>query len=68
LAALQQQVESCAKQGLSLDETRKKVDLASFRDAFAGQDATQRLIFDVAFVDAGVGRAYEEAKGAISEE
>jgi glyoxylase-like metal-dependent hydrolase (beta-lactamase superfamily II) len=68
LAALQQQVESCAKQGLSLDETRKKVDLASFRDAFAGPDATQQLIFDVAFVEAGVGRAYEEAKGAISEE
>ncbi|HEX8791146.1 MAG TPA: MBL fold metallo-hydrolase [Polyangiaceae bacterium] len=67
-ASLQQQVGDCARQGLSLEETRKKVDFASFRDAFAGDDSTQRAMFDEGFVEPGVGRAYEEAQGKISDE
>lgn len=67
-ASLQQQVDACAKQGLSLEETRKKVDFGSFRDAFAGKDETLRAVFDQGFVEPGVGRAYEEARGAISDE
>ena len=66
LAALQDQVNAFAKQGLSLEETRKKVDLKRLRDAFAGQDATQQAVFDQDFVEPGVGRAYEEAHGSIS--
>jgi glyoxylase-like metal-dependent hydrolase (beta-lactamase superfamily II) len=67
-ASLQQQVDACTKQGLSLEDTRKKVDFGSFRDAFAGKDATLRAVFDQGFVEPGVGRAYEEAQGKISDE
>ncbi len=66
LASLQEQVDACARQGLSLEETRKKVDLARFRDSFVGQDATQRIVFDQALVEPGVGRAYDEARGTLS--
>jgi glyoxylase-like metal-dependent hydrolase (beta-lactamase superfamily II) len=66
LASLQEQVNACAKRGLSLEETRQTVDLGRFRDAFAGQDTTLQLVFDEYFVDAGIGRAYDEAHGSIS--
>ena len=66
LASLQEQVNASAKQGLSLEETRKKVDLGTFRAAFAGQDATQQTVFDQDFVAPAIDRAYEEAHGSIS--
>jgi hypothetical protein len=67
LASVQQQVESCAKQGLSLEDTQRRVDLSASSDAFAGQDA-QRPGFDTDFAEPATGRAYGEAKGKISDE
>jgi glyoxylase-like metal-dependent hydrolase (beta-lactamase superfamily II) len=66
LASLQDQVNAAAEQGLSLEDTAKTVDLRTFRDAFAGHDAAQQVVFDHDLVEPGIARAYEEAHGSIS--
>jgi glyoxylase-like metal-dependent hydrolase (beta-lactamase superfamily II) len=55
------QVERAAADGLSLDDTRKRVDAAAYRDALAGADPFQRRIFNTFFLPGAVKRAYDEA-------
>jgi glyoxylase-like metal-dependent hydrolase (beta-lactamase superfamily II) len=63
LGATRSRVAAAAKEGSSLEETRKKVDLADFKQRLAGDDLWRRRAFDDFFVTPGIERAYKEAKG-----
>jgi glyoxylase-like metal-dependent hydrolase (beta-lactamase superfamily II) len=62
------QVADAARAGLSLEQTRAKVDVESFRRAMAGDDAETGLNFRASFVEPGVERAYQEANGKLEDE
>jgi glyoxylase-like metal-dependent hydrolase (beta-lactamase superfamily II) len=66
--SLRSQVAAAVKEGLTLEQTRKRVDLSSFETALSGGDAARARAFRVSFVTPGVERAYEEAKGPLSDE
>ncbi|HEY6546381.1 MAG TPA: MBL fold metallo-hydrolase [Vicinamibacteria bacterium] len=57
------QVAAAVSEGLSLDETRKKVDLSSYRQKLAGDDYWRGRAFDEFYLHAAVEQAYKEAKG-----
>ena len=57
------QARDAVKKGLSLEETRKAVNLDAFKQKLAGDDATRRRAFDSFFISPAVERAYREAKG-----
>jgi len=57
-------VHDAVQKGLSLDETRKKVDLSDFQKKFAGDNPMYVLAFQTGFLAPGVERAYDEAKFA----
>jgi glyoxylase-like metal-dependent hydrolase (beta-lactamase superfamily II) len=57
------QVAAAVKEGLSLEDTRKKVDLGSFRSRLAGDDYYRERAFDEFFLRPAVEQAYKEAKG-----
>lgn len=59
------QTQEAVKKGLSLEETRKAVDLESFRAKLAGDDPTRNSAFTNYFVTPAVERAYLEAKGEL---
>jgi glyoxylase-like metal-dependent hydrolase (beta-lactamase superfamily II) len=61
LAAITKQAADAVSAGLSIEEARKKIDLSSFRAAFAGSDPFQMRIFDAYFRPGAVDRAYREA-------
>lgn len=65
LEAVVKQTQDAVKRGLSLDETRKVVDLEFFRLRLAGDDVTLNRAFQQFFVTPAVERAYKEAKGEI---
>jgi glyoxylase-like metal-dependent hydrolase (beta-lactamase superfamily II) len=63
-AALQSvltQVQAAAAKHLSLEDTRKQVDLAAFREKFCGKDHDREIAYQNGFVDQAIKRAYEEA-------
>jgi cyclase len=62
LASTTAQVRQAVQQGLSLEETHKKVDLSSFRQQMAGDDPKWKQAFSVAYETPAVERAYREAK------
>lgn len=62
------QVQAAVKQGLSLEETRKRVDLASFRTQLAGDNYFRQRAFDDFYAQPAVEQAYKEAKGEKWEE
>ncbi|HUO52144.1 MAG TPA: MBL fold metallo-hydrolase, partial [Gemmatimonadaceae bacterium] len=69
LESLRTQVGAAAQQGLTLAETRKRVDFGAFRTQFCGDDSWCRFGFDGVFVGPGVARAYREAKeGRLADE
>jgi glyoxylase-like metal-dependent hydrolase (beta-lactamase superfamily II) len=57
------QARDAVKRGLTLEETRKAVNLESFMKKFAGDDPARRRAFEGFFVAPAVERAYKEAKG-----
>jgi glyoxylase-like metal-dependent hydrolase (beta-lactamase superfamily II) len=59
--SLLSQVTSAKQAGLSLEETRTKIDLSSFRDRMCGDDAFRRAMFADSILREAVGRAYEAA-------
>ncbi len=63
LTSLRAQVSDAVQQGLTLGDTRKKVDLSSFRTQLAGDDPLLWQAFQSFFVQSAVERAYTEAKG-----
>ncbi len=54
--------------GLGLDEARKAVDLSSYRQALAGDDADRGRAFDHFFAGPFLDRVYQEAKGSLAPE
>jgi cyclase len=63
------QAQQAVQAGLSLDDTRKKVDLESFRKQFTGDSPSLNAEFQEGFVDPAVKRAYREAKeGKLNDE
>jgi glyoxylase-like metal-dependent hydrolase (beta-lactamase superfamily II) len=62
------QVQAAVKEGSSLDDTRKKVDLGSYRRKLAGNDYWRQRAFDEFFFGPAVGQAYKEARGETMEE
>jgi glyoxylase-like metal-dependent hydrolase (beta-lactamase superfamily II) len=62
------QVQAAVKDGLGLDETRKRVDLAGFRRRLAGDDYWRGRAFDEFYLHSAVEQAYKEAKGEAIEE
>jgi cyclase len=62
IEAVNAQVKKAVADDLSLDETRKRVDVASYRKELAGDDPFQRRIFDTFFQPGAVQRAYDEAR------
>ena len=59
--ALVGQVRDAAKRGLSLEETRKAVNLESFRVRLAGDDPVRNGIFRSSLLQAAVEQAYKAA-------
>ena len=68
LEAIRTQVADAVRAGASLEETHRRVDVESFRTAFAGDDYGRRRAFSDFFVRSAVERAYQEAKGSLAEE
>jgi cyclase len=68
LEAIRTQVGEAVRQGATLDETRKRIDLTTFRNAFAGDDQDRARAFQAFFADSAIERAWQEAKGAMAEE
>jgi len=56
------QVDAAVKQGLSLEDTKKKVDLSELRRSFVGADKQREYVFDGGYTPVAVTRAYREAK------
>jgi cyclase len=68
LAAVDAQVAAAAKDGRSLDEARKSVDLGPLGRKFTGGDAYRARVFHEYFEVPAVDRAFEEATGHLSDE
>lgn len=63
LQSFNSQVQQAVRQNLSLDDTRKKVDIANFERQFAGSNPNRQRNFEAYFLGMAVERAYKEAKG-----
>jgi cyclase len=63
LESVVKQVRESVKRGLSLAETRKALNLDSFRARFAGADPERNYAFDNYFVLPATERFYPQAKG-----
>jgi hypothetical protein len=61
------QVQQAERQGLTLEDTRKKVDLTAFERRFAGDDHDRQRAFRTGFTQQAIERAYQEAKFADEE-
>jgi len=69
LESLSQQAHAAVKQGVSLEQFQKSVDMVRFRAQMAGNNADRGRNFDQYFVATGAGRAYREAKeGPLKDE
>ncbi|HTR02939.1 MAG TPA: MBL fold metallo-hydrolase [Thermoanaerobaculia bacterium] len=68
LEEIERQVSAQVRAGATLEETRERVDLSTFRKAFAGESFERGAAFDDFFVRSAVDRAYQEAKGSLAEE
>jgi cyclase len=69
LQALWTQSESAAKEGLSLEDTRKRVTLTDWRERLCGTDEWCRFGYDNNFIRPAVARAYRESKeGRLKDE
>jgi glyoxylase-like metal-dependent hydrolase (beta-lactamase superfamily II) len=68
LQSVLQQTKAAADRGLSLEETRKEVDLEAFRIQFGGDDRMRNYAFRSYFITPAVKRGYEEAVGELTDE
>lgn len=62
LQSVTSQVQAAVAKHLSLEDTRKQVNLAVFREKFCGKDHDREIAFQTGFVDQAIERAYQEAK------
>jgi glyoxylase-like metal-dependent hydrolase (beta-lactamase superfamily II) len=63
LESLVAQVGQAVRQGLSLEETQKRVDLESFRKRFAGDDRRRNRAFTDYFLTPAIKTAWKQARG-----
>jgi cyclase len=63
LESIDSQVRDAVKAGLSLDDTRKKVDISKFTEQLTGGIASRKRNFEQFFVTPMVELAYKQAKG-----
>lgn len=56
-------VDTAVKEGLSLEETQKRITLTEWRKKFAGEDLTKQQAFDSFFLTPAIERAWHQAKG-----
>jgi cyclase len=56
------QVQAAVAKNLSLEDTRKQVDLSAFKKKFCGDDHDREIAFRMGFVDQAIERAYQETK------
>lgn len=68
LESLVTQVQQAVARGLTLEETKKKVDLSSFRTQFTGGIRKRERAFDDYFLSAAVTDAWKQAKGEPTSE
>lgn len=61
LASMARQTEAAVARGETLEQARKSVDLAEFRDALAGDSPVRALLFKHYVAGPGVARAFEQA-------
>jgi hypothetical protein len=62
------QVRGAYRPGMSLEDVRKKVDLAGFRERIAGGDRILQLNFDASIAGSAVARAYQALRGELEPE
>lgn len=62
LESVTSQVRDAVKRGLSLEETRKAVNLESFRLRLAGDDAVRNDTFNTSILQSAVNQAYKQAQ------
>ena len=65
LESLVSQVNDAVKRGLSLEDTKKAVNLDSFRARLAGDDPVRKGVFADSILREAIERAYKAAKGEI---
>lgn len=63
LEETREQVRAAVKQGLTLEQTRKQMNLEKFRNQLAGNHPDRQRAFRDFFEQPGIERAYKEAKG-----
>ena len=63
LESVVSQVQDAFNRGLSLEETRKAVNLEAFRRRMAGDDPVRNDTFNDSILRVAIERAYREAKG-----
>jgi cyclase len=68
LAEVRRQVEAEVKRGATLEQAQERVDFATQKKIFAGDNFEQGAAFDDFFVRSAVDRGYQEAKGEMAEE
>jgi Metallo-beta-lactamase superfamily len=66
-ASLDRQVRAAYGPGKSLDEVRKKIDLASSRKALCGDDKSLQAAFDY-MIGSATDRAYQDVSGTLQPE
>lgn len=59
-AAVTDQTRSAVREGRSLEETRSRVDLSSYRDALSGPSKVRRMLFDMYVQGPAVTSAYRD--------
>jgi len=64
----QTQVRAAVQEGLTLEQTRKKVNLDKWKKQLAGEDRYRRRAFLDFFETPGIAQAYKEAKGESRDE
>jgi glyoxylase-like metal-dependent hydrolase (beta-lactamase superfamily II) len=68
LESVRSQARAAAEEGATLEETRQRVRLERFEKEFAGNDPARARAFRSFFVEPIVERAWQEARGAFTEE
>ena len=58
------QVQAAVAKHLTLEDTRKQVDISAFQKKFCGTDHDREIAFRTDFTDQAIERAYEETKFA----
>jgi cyclase len=62
LESTKHQVDADVVRSLSLEDTKKSIDLTELRTAFVGDDKERQYFFDHGYTSVAVTRAYREAK------